>query len=755
MGRLEKLEALVVESIGGVLGRVRVFAAAHTVALYPDAVPPRQPGLYKGVGGRWVDAQPDELGPLVVLDFEAKELGPDRWMPYCCAMYSEGIWFWWQAAQGQTVMPFPRNRIVIGQNSIAYDRRYLSCEYGDGATYHLDTMQLATIVGGLGGDADGKRKGELRQTWERFDRQKHEGKGVPEWYSQCGPVGLAALSERYLGMAMSKQVRDEWVADPTVVQPETLYQYCCEDVYRTALIFQRLFVKVDGPFIQSPVTWYGMFRLAQARYYLEDWQGFLSESEAEFEAVKARLQTLEDRLKQVAFDDPNREANYPNLDWELYSRGQNKGFPKWVKDLEGEPMGGNISAYLCRLQFDGHPVELRKMPASQPKWWANNEPLPHPAGEGNLGTPLCKDYLGMVKSGRLTSAVLAQDKLVKLFELKDSLTQWASYRKRYEAIYRERVGPSLELSVADLNTCGTVSRRATSPVWVVLPKPDEAKIGSQVMTRIVAPPGQVLVSADFVSQESRIATQALTDCRVAQHCSSPWTESVLTGEKSQGTDVHSMTAKTLGISRGDAKGINFMVQYMGGLNGLSNQLALIKGCSKEQADKEAAAFMGHLKGKGGIAETTFAALKFLTTRQDLRTYLLGVKCPNTINFRYVPDERSFVTLRGNWPIQSAGVDEKHALIAILDLLIKRHGLNAQFACEIHDRVAYFCQEEQAVKMAELFDTAMGKLAELSLEQAAKFWDKFDPLLQPRPVLEPDPRWCKFEKVYISKTLVEA
>ena len=198
-----------------------------------------------------------------------------------------------------------------------------------------------------------------------------------------------------------------------------------------------------------------------------------------------------------------------------------------------------------------------------------------------------------------------------------------------------------------------------------------------------------------------------------------------------------------------------MIQYMGGLNGLSNQLALIKGCSKEQADKESAAFMGHLKGKGGIAETTFAALKFLTTRQDLRTYLLGVKCPNTINFRYVPDERSFVTLRGNWPIQSAGVDEKHALIAILDLLIKKHGLNAQFACEIHDRVAYFCQEEQAVKMAELFDTAMGKLAELSLEQAAKFWDRFDPLLQPRPVLEPDPRWCKFEKVYISKTLVEA
>ena len=228
------------------------------------------------------------------------------------------------------------------------------------------------------------------------------------------------------------------------------------------------------------------------------------------------------------------------------------------------------------------------------------------------------------------------------------------------------------------------------------------------------------------------------------------------GEKSQGTDVHSQTAKTLGISRQDAKGINFMIQYMGGLTGLSNQLALIKGCPRDQADKEAAEFMGHLKGPGGIAESTFSALKYQTYVNDLRTYLLGVKCPNSINYRYVPDDRSFVTLRGNWPIQSAGVDEKHTLIALIDLLAKKQGLEGvHFACDIHDRVAYFCPEESAPALAAVFNQAMGKLMELSLEQAAKFWDEINPLQQPRPVLAPDPRWCQFEKVYISKTLVEA
>jgi DNA polymerase gamma 1 len=265
----------------------------------------------------------------------------------------------------------------------------------------------------------------------------------------------------------------------------------------------------------------------------------------------------------------------------------------------------------------------------------------------------------------------------------------------------------------------------------------------------------MIVSADFVSQESRIAVQPLTDCRAGRHNSSPWTKSVMSGNKAEKTDVHNMTAKALGISRSDAKGINFMIQYMGGMSGLSNQIALIKGCPKSQSDSEAAQFMKHLKGPGGIAESTFAALKYQTFVADLRTYLLGVKCPNSINYRYVPDDRSFTTLRGNWPIQSAGVDEKHTLIAIIDIICDKKGIDARFACEIHDRVAYFCPEEQADKLAAVFDLAMGKLMELSLEQAAKFWDTIHPLKEPRPVLEPDPKWCKFEKVYVSKTLAEA
>jgi DNA polymerase I-like protein with 3'-5' exonuclease and polymerase domains len=222
-----------------------------------------------------------------------------------------------------------------------------------------------------------------------------------------------------------------------------------------------------------------------------------------------------------------------------------------------------------------------------------------------------------------------------------------------------------------------------------------------------------------------------------------------------------MTAKGLDISRQDAKGINFMVQYMGGLAGLSNQIALIKGCSKEAADTQAADFMNHLKGFGGIAETTFTALKYQTFVQDLRTYLLGVKCPNSINYRFVPDDRSFATLRGNWPIQSAGVDEKHALIALIDFIADKRGVVCQFACDVHDRIAYFCPQDTAPALADIFDLAMAKLMELSLEQGALFWDAIDPKIntkgqvEPRPVLEPSPKWCKFEKVYISKTLVEA
>jgi DNA polymerase gamma 1 len=276
------------------------------------------------------------------------------------------------------------------------------------------------------------------------------------------------------------------------------------------------------------------------------------------------------------------------------------------------------------------------------------------------------------------------------------------------------------------------------------------------MSHIVAPPGYKFVAADFVSQESRIATAIMTDCRAGKHHSSPWTESVLAGDKSKGTDVHSQTASMLGISRSDAKTINFNIQYGGGLLGISIRLALIKGITIEQATDEATVFLKRLKGKGGIAETTFSNLQFLAGTRDLRTYLLRVKQPNTINPRFLTASRDFTMIRGNHPIQSAGVDEKHVLITIIDILLQVRGLagKAFFSNEIHDQIVYLAQEDVADKVAAIFDTAVAKLMELSYEQAALWWDIIDPLPDgsKRPVLKPDPKWCKFEHVSIADNL---
>ena len=110
---------------------------------------------------------------VVVLDFEAKEVTPKYWEPTCCSIYSQTHgWVWWWAEEGARFMPFSPEAMKIGHNAVAYDRKYIETEYSpplhnrevDIEAYSCanpypgivrgwaDTMQLAQIIGGAGGE---------------------------------------------------------------------------------------------------------------------------------------------------------------------------------------------------------------------------------------------------------------------------------------------------------------------------------------------------------------------------------------------------------------------------------------------------------------------------------------------------------------------------------------------------------------------------------------------------------------------------
>jgi len=118
---------------------------------------------------------------------------------------------------------------------------------------------------------------------------------------------------------------------------------------------------------------------------------------------------------------------------------------------------------------------------------------------------------------------------------------------------------------------GTVTRRAVERTWLTAANPSLKAIGSELKSRIVAPKGHKFVGADVDSQELWIAA-VLGDSRTAKvHGSSALGWMTLQGSKADKTDMHSKTAQILGISRDDAKVVNYARIY-GAAEGFAAQL---------------------------------------------------------------------------------------------------------------------------------------------------------------------------------------
>jgi DNA polymerase gamma 1 len=88
-------------------------------------------------------------------------------------------------------------------------------------------------------------------------------------------------------------------------------------------------------------------------------------------------------------------------------------------------------------------------------------------------------------------------------------------------------------------------------------------IGSELKSQVKAPPGHVFVGADVDSEELWIAS-LLGDAAMGIHGGTPLGFMTLNGNKSDGTDLHSVTARILGIDRDKAKIFNYARIYGAG-----------------------------------------------------------------------------------------------------------------------------------------------------------------------------------------------
>ncbi|KAL1875606.1 DNA-directed DNA polymerase gamma mip1 [Paecilomyces lecythidis] len=547
-------------------------------------------------------------------------------------------------------------------------------------------------------------------------------KVFPNFLEVCPhPVSFGALRHLSSVILPVDQTWEEYLANA-----EGTYHQRLDDVQRKLVLLCEEALKVkDKPEIYTNDPW-----LRQL-----DWSG------QEIKMVKGKKK-----------GDPPRPA----------ARQKKPGMPKWYKDLFPTMAADinltvrtRIAPILLKLSWDGHPLIWSnkfgwtfRIPLNQAKQYENQPvsrcdmseednpelrddrkhvyfKLPHKDGpQARCINPLAKGYMQYFERGTLSSEYeLAKEAL----EMNASCSYWISARDRimsqmvvYEHDVRNLVknptqgkdDKKLGFILPQVIPMGTITRRAVENTWLTASNAKENRVGSELKAMIKAPPGYVFVGADVDSQELWIAS-LVGDAQFQLHGGNAIGFMTLEGTKAAGTDLHSRTAKILGISRNDAKVFNYGRIYGAGLKFAATLLRQFNPSMSEKETQEIAAKLyKETKGtrttrkilsdgpfwRGGTESFVFNKLEEFAEQERPRTPALGAGITEALMRRFI-NKGSFMTSRINWAIQSSGVDYLHLLIVSMEYLIRRFNLNARLAITVHDEIRYLVKDEDKYRAA--------------------------------------------------------
>lgn len=434
------------------------------------------------------------------------------------------------------------------------------------------------------------------------------------------------------------------------------------------------------------------------------------------------------------------------------------GYPEWYKKLfpkAGAPMNltvrSRVSSLLLRLQWEGHPLiwsdvhgfvfkvqpdeERAYLKKNFTKADMNTETnmalkddtsgvyikVPHKDGPAARCTnPMSKSYLSYFEKGLLTSEY---EIAAKALQLNAQCSYWISNRERIHSqmpIWSDDADMGVPTNspkdfgiiLPSLIPMGTVTRRAVENTWLTASNAKKNRIGSELKAMIQAPPGYKFVGADVDSEELWIAS-VVGDSLFKMHGGTPLGWMTLEGTKSEGTDLHSKTAKILNISRNEAKIFNYGRIYGAGIKFATQ---LLKQFRPELSMDEATATANELytatKGiksksvifgdnkfwRAGTESIIFNRLEEMANQDLPRTPVLGVAITQALMAKNL-GKSGFLTSRINWTIQSSGVDYLHLLVTSMQYLIDRYGIDARLMITVHDELRYMSSDADTYRTA--------------------------------------------------------
>jgi DNA polymerase-1 len=228
--------------------------------------------------------------------------------------------------------------------------------------------------------------------------------------------------------------------------------------------------------------------------------------------------------------------------------------------------------------------------------------------------------------------------------------------------------------------------------------------GRRIRQAFVAPPGRVLVSADYSQIELRIMAHLSGD-------------EGLKSAFARGLDVHRATAaEVFGVGldgvtadqRRSAKAINFGLIYGMSAFGLSRQLGVSRGVAQEYIDRYFSRYPGVARYMERIRREA-AERGYVETVYGRRLYLPEIRAKNAA--RRQAAERTAI----NAPMQGSAADIiKRAMIAV-DAWLGASGLDAAMILQVHDELVLEVDAHAVDEVARGVAERMSGAATLAVE----------------------------------------
>lgn len=699
--------------------------------------------------------------PIAIFDCETFVKGSTFGHPILATVVSsDSYWVWMHESFVDPVIPYTTQLVPLGTtnslliaHNVGFDRqRTLEAYYVDHDPFNptkpfgnlwFDTMSAHINVSGLAS--------EQRFWFTNPDDKTFKGVTKPSWVDKgsmnnlvdaynfhCRPMEkLEKETKKTRNLFVVAESMDDFVPDR-----DRLVAYALKDAKVTFDLYSILVLK----YLQSNpslTTLYGHFaQTSSILPVVSDWSDWVKNCETVWEESIARQDELLSEIAQELLEDwkngdidPESDPWLSQLDWTanyaLKKDGKPKscwyGIPMWYRKnarndkelgrivLEPITTKSRLSHILLRLKWNGQPMVYSK----EEGWtyWheekSSYEQIPHPNGEGqNVGGVLSKDYLDDFESGTLSSDLPQAQELIQLAV---KVSYWTSVRSRVlEQLPTKALDqPEMDIIIPQTIPHNTATNRAGEHLWLTVPDPKPDKIGTEVKTRVQLKSPWTFISSDYDGQESVVAS-IFADSYHKFAGSTQFGHSVLAGSKDDGTDMHSMTAKAIGISRAIAKGCNYGMLYGSGVKTLAATIRKgNKSISIKDAESMGKKLIARKKGKkaskfssnlvGGSDSYAYNEMARIANEDVPCNPLSGTRMSTA--FRPQSVGKDFFTMRNNWVIQSTGSAMLHAFLTAMEHLTRRFNVRARFCMSVHDSVLYMCRDEDADLVSALYQIA--------------------------------------------------